>query len=103
MTQAWVSERPSGDGVLIFTGSLGLAQEFAWSSSSACVSYCCHEMPDKQCQGREMDNTFGAQFGCVCVPAHHGGESTAAGGSEAVGACRCLLTPQQIREMNAGT
>lgn len=64
MTQAWVFEHLSGDGVL--TGSLGLAQELAWSSSSTCVSYCCHEMPDKQRQRREMDNTFGAQFG-VCV------------------------------------
>lgn len=67
-----------------------------------CVSHCCHEMPEEQLWGREMGNAFGA-FGDVCVTVHHSGGSTAAGGSEAVGACRCLLTPQQMRKQREMT
>lgn len=88
--QTLVSEHPSGAGV--FTSLLGLS---AWPGTCLVffrhfVSYCC--------QGREMDNTFGAQFRVCVLQSIMVGESTAAGGSEDVGACHCLLTPQQIRK-----
>lgn len=74
MTQALVSEHPSGAGIL--TPSLGVG---AWPRnllgllSFNCVSHCCHQMLDKQLQGREI--YFGSQFwGCVCYSLFWWGE-----------------------------
>lgn len=95
MVRHWCLSIPLGLASLHLYWVSRLGQELAWSSSATLFLTAVMVMPDKQCQGRKMDNTFGAQF-CMCVL-----QSITVGKArqlEALRMCLCLLTPLQIRK-----